>query len=961
MMADMDDMMEDEDTSERYVEDLIEGYIDDADAVEQFVGTTGEETTTDANERRDIMGQETTHAGEGASNDVDDDDKNSIFGGMARVKVYRLNERGHWDDKGTGFASCEYIEVGSKRARTCTETNRRASFAQQSNLVGLVVVSEEDSEPLLVHKISSQLDMYSRQEDETIISWIDTELNTDIALSFQEGLGCNFIWEQIKSVQRQYVSSGAGGLRDVGNPQKAAAMDMGGPELQHFAFQNDQGHHQLLGAGEQGTYLGMRELAIELPAPEMANLTELLKLITETSLFAREHIPKLLLKTKDYIKKLLELFRQCEDVDDIEGLHSLYAIFRGFVMLNDADLYETLLSTEFVFDFVGVLEYDPEQSERTQHREFLRDKVKFKEVVTIANPAIREKIHQTCRLGYLKDVILPRVLDDSAFSMLTSMMMYNNVEVVQALHRDPKFFGELFKRLKSSKAGDEDWNDLVGFLQELCTLARHLQNNQRLAVFASLQDHGLFDVLTDILTHGDEYSQLKAADVIMSSLQNDPAVLRDFLVRQQTENASNNMLSELVRLFLIGSDGMQATYLEILLFLMDPDTMNSQSPEKDELLNIFYDKHMGSIVKRVASGKENVTTGAVTSEDTVPAWALTKMIDLLIFFVQHHSYRIKYYILRNHVLQHVLNLTERKEKYVVVAAIRFLRACVQLKDEFYNRYLIKINAFSPVIKVFKLNGDRYNLLNSSVLELIDFVRRENIRNLIQHLVTQYESVFEEVYYVDTFRLLKLRYQQALNNAAPGSDFATTSQGYAGREIAGAQALAEQRLRRDSSMSKDEEDYFENDDEREPELTSEHVPHSSAIHSPPGPPILHFQGSRFVPHPIAHSVFSDEVDTGPTHGELGKRGRSTSPPPMPKHADLPLSPDAAETVKKPKAIAEESLTAAQRNAHDVQLERREEKTDASVANVTVKQTANPTSTWVTVDEPSENVDNDAKDK
>jgi protein phosphatase-4 regulatory subunit 3 len=27
------------------------------------------------------------------------------------VKVYRLNENGHWDDKGTGNVSCEYMEV----------------------------------------------------------------------------------------------------------------------------------------------------------------------------------------------------------------------------------------------------------------------------------------------------------------------------------------------------------------------------------------------------------------------------------------------------------------------------------------------------------------------------------------------------------------------------------------------------------------------------------------------------------------------------------------------------------------------------------------------------------------------------------------------------------------------------------------------------------------------------------
>ena len=30
---------------------------------------------------------------------------------LQRVKVYRLNESGHWDDKGTGHVSCEYMEV----------------------------------------------------------------------------------------------------------------------------------------------------------------------------------------------------------------------------------------------------------------------------------------------------------------------------------------------------------------------------------------------------------------------------------------------------------------------------------------------------------------------------------------------------------------------------------------------------------------------------------------------------------------------------------------------------------------------------------------------------------------------------------------------------------------------------------------------------------------------------------
>ena len=814
-------------------------------------------------------------------------------------------------------------------------------------------MSEQSQEPLLVHPISPDADFYSRQEDETIITWMDREFGTDIALSFQEGMGCNFIWEQIKSVQRQYASEdGVGAHPEDGS--KLAAMEVG-TEFQAFQFPQEHGHFVAMGEG--GSYVEIRrEGALELPPPELANLEQILAVITGSSMFARQTLPTQLLKTKEYLPKLFELFRQCEDVDDVENLHNLYAISRGIVMLNDPNLYEVLLSEEFVFDFVGTLEYDPEQITRVPHREFLKENVAFKEVVPIKDEAIRQKIHQTCRLGYLKDVILPRVLDDSAFGMLTSMMMCNNVDVVQALHRDPEFFAELFNRLKSSKPGDKDWNDLIGFLQELCTLARHLQNTPRLQVFATLQRLGLFDVLTDILIHGDEYSQLKAADVIMSSLQNDSSVLREYMV-QQDAKMERNMLSELVRLFLVGSDGIQATYLEILIFLMDPDSMEGTAPDKDKLLDIFYDKHMRTVVSRVTSGKHNIPEDESGNDEGVPPWSLTKIVDLLIFLVQNHQFRIKYYMLRNHVLQSVLQLTDRKEKYVVVSAVRFLRSCVNLKDEFYNRYLIKSNAFEPVMKVFKENGDRYNLLNSAVLELVDFIRRENIKNLIHHLVEQYEAYFDEVYYVDTFRLLKLRYQQGLSvptiGLPPGVMLAGVAPMAFGRqEIAAAQALSEQRCRRDSSMSKDEENYFESDDDPADDATSDPGPAQlTNVHSPP---VLHFQGSRFAPAPMAHSVLTDEVDTGPTHGELGKRTRSSSSAPESTTHDS--TDDQAKKSKPgiPSPTSPESLTAAQRNAFKSQTTQssNEEKATKSENEKDVKETANPTSQWVTVDEPSD---------
>jgi len=39
--------------------------------------------------------------------------------------------------------------------------------------------------------------------EDTIITWTDPELQTDIALSFQEAAGCNHVWEQIQDVHQR--------------------------------------------------------------------------------------------------------------------------------------------------------------------------------------------------------------------------------------------------------------------------------------------------------------------------------------------------------------------------------------------------------------------------------------------------------------------------------------------------------------------------------------------------------------------------------------------------------------------------------------------------------------------------------------------------------------------------------------------------------------------------------------
>lgn len=76
-----------------------------------------------------------------------------------------------------------------------------------------------------------------------------------------------------------------------------------------------------------------------------------------------------------------------------------------------------------------------------------------------------------------------------------------------------------------------------------------------------------------------------------------------------------------------------------------------------------------------------------------------------------------------HRIHHKRNFIFTKLLSVFVqGALRFMRRIIGLKDEYYNRYIIKGNLFEPVINALLDNGTRYNLLNSAIIELFEFIK-----------------------------------------------------------------------------------------------------------------------------------------------------------------------------------------------------------------------------------------------
>ena len=84
----------------------------------------------------------------------------------------------------------------------------------------------------------------------------------------------------------------------------------------------------------------------------------------------------------------------CEDLENMEGLHHLYDIFKNVFLLNKNALFELMFAEDTIFDVVGCLEFDPGLPTPKRHRQYLRSIAQFHQV--------RAKKKYTCFTHYLR-------------------------------------------------------------------------------------------------------------------------------------------------------------------------------------------------------------------------------------------------------------------------------------------------------------------------------------------------------------------------------------------------------------------------------------------------------------------------------------------------------------------------------------------------------------------------------
>lgn len=377
---------------------------------------------------------------------------------------------------------------------------------------------------------------------------------------------------------------------------------------------------------------------------------------------------------------------------------------------------------------------------------------------------------------------------------------------MSAVQEDENFLRTLFEQLKDESQADERRAELAGFLRELCIFSQTLQIGSRDEFFKALSDLAVLHVVESLLSSDDTKLRQLGVDVFTHVVEYSPSMVRDFARRELQDNQGNDdelLINLVIEQMICDPDpelsgAMQL--MNILRILLDPENMMANKNEKTEFLSFFYYHCMHVLMAPLLANTADDKPG---KGDYQTAHLLSLILELITFSVEHHTYHVKNYILNKDLLRRILVLLHSKHRFLALATLRFLRKIVSMSDELYNRYIVKGDLLQPVVDVLFRSGNRYNLLNSAVLELFEYIRTEDIKPLIAYIAEKHNSTLKSIDYVKTFTGIMLRYEQQKERMDRMGDSMNSLDS----------SLSNNRYRRDDrAMDEDEESWFEAEDE-----------------------------------------------------------------------------------------------------------------------------------------------------
>ncbi|WRT63528.1 uncharacterized protein IL334_000433 [Kwoniella shivajii] len=734
-----------------------------------------------------------------------------------RVKVYELHDTS-WHDRGTGFC--------------------RGIYDDRQD-IALIVVEPEDFEQeggkvegeggflkngLLLSARVEKEDIYGKQQD-TLIVWTEPATGLDMALSFQDPEGCEDIWQFICEVQRHLLNVAADAEAHQQVPSSSSPV-ANSPML-----------------GPTSSAMQLSDSRMPWQVPTLANIRdqEMFIRMQAKSPVGRERAVEHILG-EDYIKHLIVVLEQAEDLESLDDLHILCSLMQTILLFNDNGIFEYILLDEIFEGVMGMLEYDPEfPGLKASYRQYFKDTARFKQVVEIRDENIRQKIHQTYRLLYLKDVVLARLLDDPTFNILNGFVFFNQVDIINHIQSNDPLLTQLFNGFHEPPPLDQDIEkikdeplderkrDVVMFLHQLMIMGKGVQLPSRLALYRNLVERGLLFVCEWSFRRKEPHILHAGAEILTLAVEHDSNVVRMHVLKED-EVKRRTLIMEIIGLLHSTKNlGLMSQMSDTLKTLLESPPENEafvartkEGPVTENFSTMFYETSANNLFKPLLEAPD------IKAELTKsPKFRLTRehitllqlLVELLSFCVLNHTHKGSYFILSNPISKKVVNLLYVKDKPLRHAALRYIRACLKTPNHFIHRYYVKNDLFLPLLELLEEETTRDNMMSSACMDVLELIRRDNLKTIINYLFDTYRERIEQLTSRAFLRkyILGLRNRWEINNEPqPPVQQPTLGEGESSKSQVKNRSTTE------------EEDYFNASDEEEVTPTSKVSPVTETI-------------------------------------------------------------------------------------------------------------------------------------
>lgn len=374
------------------------------------------------------------------------DTTSSVMDQRAKAKLYRLLDTADWEELGIGYVTCARAAHGGYDiVLDPLESDVQAQQWRQT----LNRSTNYDIDELIIQwQIDALVEHANVQPD-------DDDAVCSYALSFETEDGCQNVLSQIKQIQFQM-------------------------RLEEKEYDFDE---------------------FKMPDATLVNLPAIEELLKSCQSHMKKHTVSNYLENTNYIDGLLNLLDSLEvDESQTDTLQILFRIVKAILGLNTERVMKIMLQDQNFKKFFGLMEYNPDEIENPCHRDFIEKEVRYVEVIPV-EASLKQLIHYTFRLGYLRD-IHPGVLDDPMVTRITNMIGLNNAEIVRQLNSMNDAMELILTHIRSPEQSKCTRTQALSLLFEYCnTTATNplFPPNEKANYFREICTQSFFETLRTVL------------------------------------------------------------------------------------------------------------------------------------------------------------------------------------------------------------------------------------------------------------------------------------------------------------------------------------------------------------------------------------------------------------------------------------------------------------------------------